>query len=263
MKTAEATPTARVDRDDLEAKVKDMYRQVAQDPHGDFHFEMGRALVERLGYAVADLDRIPAEAINSYAGVGYNFHLADLLQGESVLDLGSGSGTDTFVAALRVEPSGRVVGVDMTDEQRAKAERLRDAGGFANITYLKGYIEELPVADASFDAVISNGVINLSADKARVFAEVARVLKPGGRMAIADIVTEKQLSEGIVCDATLWAACIGGAMQQDDYSAAIEAAGLNVVAREDNRQYRFISDNAMSAAEKFDVKSVSVLARKS
>ena len=101
MNTVEAPSVAKVDREELEAKVKDMYRQVAQDPHGDFHFEMGRALVERLGYAVADLDRIPAEAIDSYAGVGYYLHLADLREGESVLDLGSGSGTDTFVAALR------------------------------------------------------------------------------------------------------------------------------------------------------------------
>ncbi len=108
-----------VDRRDLEAKVKDMYRDVATDPHGDFHFELGRPLTERLGYAAADLDRIPAEAIDSFAGVGYYFHLAELKAGESVLDLGSGSGTDTFVAALKVGPGGRVVGVDMTDEQRA------------------------------------------------------------------------------------------------------------------------------------------------
>ena len=169
-----------VDREDLEAKVKDMYRNVATDPHGDFHFELGRPLTERLGYAPEDLDRIPAEAIDSFAGVGYYFHLADLKAGESVLDLGSGSGTDTFVAALKVGPDGRVVGVDTTDEQRAKAERLRDASGFANVSYLKGYIEALPVDDASFDAVISNGVINLSPDKAKVFRDVARVLKPGG-----------------------------------------------------------------------------------
>lgn len=255
--------TSNVDRQDLESKVKDMYRQVAQNPHGDFHFEMGRALTERLGYAPQDLDRIPAEAIESFAGVGYYFHLADLKDGERVLDLGSGSGTDTFVAALNVGPSGRVVGVDMTDEQRAKAERLRDGAGFSNITYLKGYIEDLPVDDASFDAVISNGVINLSPDKAAVFREVARVLKPGGRLAISDIVTEARLPEGIVCNATLWAACIGGAMQQDDYGAAIEAAGLKVATREDNTQYRFISDNARAASERFGVKSISLLAAKS
>lgn len=259
---AEAKAQANVDEQDLEIKVKDMYRQVAQDPHGDFHFEMGRPLAERLGYAPEDLDRIPAEAIESFAGVGYYFHLVDLKEGESVVDLGSGSGTDTFVAALKVGPSGRVVGIDMTDEQRAKAERLRDDAGFANVTYLNGYVEDLPLDDGSFDAVISNGVINLSPDKDKVFREVVRVLKPGGRLAISDIVTEVQLPEGIVCDATLWAACIGGAMQQDDYSVAIEAAGLKMVSREDNPQYRFISDNARGATERYGVKSVSLLAVK-
>ncbi len=251
-----------VDRQELESKVKEMYRQVAEEPEGEFHFEMGRALTERLGYPPADLDRIPAQAIESFAGVGYYFHLADLKAGESVIDLGSGSGTDTFMAALKVGSGGRVVGVDMTDAQRTKAERLRDAAGFANVTYMKGYIEDLPVEDAGFDALISNGVINLSADKPQVFREVARVLKPGGRLAISDIVTERQLPEGITCNATLWAACIGGAMQQDDCCAAIEAAGLRVVTREDNPQYRFISDNALGASEKFGVKSVSILAVK-
>ncbi|MCH8154682.1 MAG: methyltransferase domain-containing protein, partial [Proteobacteria bacterium] len=113
-----------VDRQELESKVKEMYRQVAEEPEGEFHFEMGRALTERLGYPPADLDRIPAQAIESFAGVGYYFHLADLKAGESVIDLGSGSGTDTFMAALKVGSIGQVVGVDMTDAQRTKAERL-------------------------------------------------------------------------------------------------------------------------------------------
>ena len=254
--------TKRVDRQDLETKVKEMYRQVAKDPHGEFHFEMGRRMAERLGYPPEDLDRIPAEAMESFAGVGYYFHLADLKEGESVLDLGSGSGTDTFVAALKVGPAGKVVGVDMTDEQRAKAERLRDTAGFSNVAYIKGYIENLPADDAGCDAVISNGVINLSPDKPGVFGEVVRVLKPGGRLAIADIVTEVQLPDGVVCDATLWAACIGGAMRQDDYFSAIEAAGLKIVNREDNAKYEFISDNAKGASEKWGVKSISLLALK-
>lgn len=254
--------TTTVDVAELEAKVKDMYRRVARDPHGDFHFEMGRTLAERLGYPPADLDRVPAEAIESFAGVGYHFGLAGLREGESVLDLGSGSGLDTFVAALAVGASGRVVGVDMTEEQRAKAERLRDRGGFTNVTYLTGYIESLPCEDESFDAVISNGVINLSADKRGVFREAARVLKRGGRLAISDIVTEAQLPEGIVCDSTLWAACIGGAMQQDDYRSAIEAAGLRVTEVQDNPSYQFISDNAKGASRKFGVKSISLVARK-
>ncbi len=247
---------------ELEKKVKAMYRDVAQNPQGEFHFEMGRALAERLGYTLDDLDRIPAEAIDSFAGVGYYFHLADLKPGDSVLDLGSGSGTDTFVAALKVGDTGSVVGVDMTDEQRIKAERLRDRDGFANVTYVKGYIEDVPYEDASVDAVISNGVINLSADKRQVFQEIARVLKSGGRLAISDIVTEIQLAEGITCDATLWAACIGGAMQQDDYRATIEAAGLRVEAVHDNPQYQFISDNAQGATKKYGVKSISLLAVK-
>ncbi len=247
---------------ELEKKVKAMYRDVAQNPQGEFHFEMGRALAERLGYTLDDLDRIPAEAIDSFAGVGYYFHLADLKPGDSVLDLGSGSGTDTFVAALKVGDTGSVVGVDMTDEQRIKAERLRDRDGFANVTYVKGYIEDVPYEDASVDAVISNGVINLSADKRKVFQEIVRVLKSGGRLAISDIVTEIQLAEGITCDATLWAACIGGAMQQDDYRAAIEAAGLRVEAVHDNPQYQFISDNAQGATKKYGVKSISLLAVK-
>jgi ubiquinone/menaquinone biosynthesis C-methylase UbiE len=256
------TTVANVDRTDLERQVKDMYRLVALEPHGEFHFEMGRALAERLGYAGADLDRIPGEAIDSFAGVGYHFGLAALEPGERVLDLGSGAGMDTFIAALKVGPTGEVVGVDMTDEQRAKAERLRDRAGLANITYLKGYIESIPCPDAAFDAVISNGVINLSADKGRVFKEVARVLKPGGRLAISDIVTEKPLPQGVVENATLWAACIGGAMQQDDYREAMAAAGLAVRRVVDNTAYRFISDNAQGASRKYGVKSVSLVATK-
>ena len=257
------TPVTTFDPKDLENKVKAMYRSVAEDPQGEFHFEMGRALAERLGYAPADLDRIPAEAIESFAGVGYYFHLADLKEGETVLDLGSGSGMDTFIAALRVGAGGKIIGIDMTDEQRAKAERLRDRDGFRNVTYMKGYIENVPVLDASIDVVISNGVINLAPDKVKVFSEVARLLKPGGRVAISDIVTEVQLPESIVCNSTLWAACIGGAAQQEDYRAKIAAAGLRVLKVEDNTAYQFISDNARGASKKFGVKSVSLLAVKS
>ena len=252
-----------LDTGELEIKVKDMYRQVAQNPHGEFHFEMGRGLAERLGYDPSDLDRIPTAAIQSFAGVGYYFHLADVQRGESVVDLGSGSGMDTFVAALKVGDSGKVVGIDMTDDQREKAERLRDEAGFGNVSYLKGYIEDLPCEDASFDVVISNGVINLSADKPSVFREVARVLKPGGRLVLSDIVTEVQLPTGITCNATLWAACIGGAMQQDNYQGLIEAAGLRVERVQDNPQYLFISDNALGASKKYGVKSISLLAVKS
>jgi SAM-dependent methyltransferase len=250
------------DPKELESKVKAMYRDVAENPFGEFHFEMGRTMAERLGYAPADLDRIPAEAIESFAGVGYYFHLADLAPGEIVVDLGSGSGMDTFVASLKVGARGKVTGVDMTDEQRAKAERLRDRDGFLNVTYVKGYIEDAPLPDGVADAVISNGVINLATDKSTVFREAARLLKSGGRFAISDIVTEVRLPDSIVCNSTLWAACIGGAAQQDDYRRMIEEAGLRVVEVEENPQYQFISDNAKGASRKFGVKSISLLAVK-
>jgi SAM-dependent methyltransferase len=259
---AVAMTPRRLDVAALEQKVKAMYRDVALHPHGEFHFEMGRALAQRLGYASADLDAIPQQAIDSFAGVGFYFDLAALEPGETVVDLGSGSGMDAFVAALKVGRAGRVIGVDMTDEQLAKAERLRTAAGFENVAYRKGYIESTGLDGASCDAVISNGVINLAPDKYTVFREAARVLRRGGRLALADIVTEVQLPEGIACNATLWAACIGGAMRVDAYVAAIESAGLRVRGVRDNPAYQFISDNAQGATKKYGVKSVSIQAVK-
>lgn len=251
-----------VDRTELETKVKEMYRHVADAPSGEFHFEMGRGLAERLGYSPIDLDRIPHAAVESFAGVGFHFDLADIRPGEAVLDLGSGSGMDSFVAALKTGPGGRVSGLDMTDAQLEKAERLRAAAGFDQISFHKGYIEDIPFAPDAFSVVISNGVINLSADKAQVFREAARVLAPGGRLAISDIVTDKPLPEGVSCNATLWAACIGGAMQQDEYVAAIAHAGLRVQSVRENPQYQFLSPNAKTAARKYGVKSVSLVAIK-
>lgn len=253
---------ANVDRAALETKVKDMYTQVADTPHGDFHFEMGRAMAERLGYDAADLDRIPSESIDSFAGVGHFFHLAALKPGERVVDLGSGSGMDSFIASLKVGRTGRVVGIDMTDAQLAKARRLAEQSGFGNVSYRQAYIEDTGLEAGAFDCVISNGVINLAPDKPRLFREAARLLRQGGRLAISDIVTEKPLPEGVVCNADLWAACIGGAAQSDDYRSAIESAGFAVQTVEENRQYQFISDQAKGATSKWGVKSVSILAHK-
>jgi arsenite methyltransferase len=251
-----------VDHAELERHVKDMYSSVATDPHREYHFELGRHLAERLGYDSAVLDQVPASAIDSFAGVGHHFDLAALRQGQRVLDLGSGSGTDSFVAAVLVGPSGRVEGVDMTDAQRAKAERLRDATDtFAHVRFHAGRIEDLPFDDGVFDCVISNGVINLVADKQRVFDEAARVLKPGGRMALSDIVTSGRLPQSVVCDATLWAACIGGAMHREDYQRAIEAAGLSIEVVQRN-DYSFVPGRAERSARKFGVQSISLLALK-
>ena len=248
--------------EELRGKVRHVYQQVALEPHAEFHFETGRALAERLGYPREDLDQVPAAAIDSFAGVGYHIDLGHITPGDRVLDLGSGSGMDAFVAALHVGPTGTVLGLDMTDEQLAKGRSLARAHGFDRVWFERGYVEDLPLEDASVDVVISNGVINLTADKAAVFAEIARVLRPGGRMAISDIVTEKQLTEQIVCDTSLWAACIGGAAQQDRYRGMIEAAGLGIETMRPNDRYAFLSKSARGATEEFGVKSVALLASK-
>jgi arsenite methyltransferase len=252
---------AALDTQELEAKVKEMYRHVAEEPQGDYHFELGRPLAMRLGYPADVLDRIPDGAVESFAGVGYFFDLAALEADEAVVDLGSGSGMDVLFAADMVGTNGSVIGVDYTAEQLRKSRALAAGGGFGQVEFREGHIEALPVDDASADCVISNGVVNLSPQKHRVFAEAARVLRPGGRLAIADIVSEQQLKESIVCDADLWASCIGGAAQQDAYREAIESAGFQLEEVRPN-PYEFISERAADASEKYGVKSVSVLARK-
>ncbi len=252
---------ATVDAEELEAKVKDMYRHVAQEPDGNYHFDLGRNLATHLGYPIEILDQVPEGAIESFAGVGYFFDLAELVEGESVVDLGSGSGMDVFFAAQLVGPQGKVVGVDFTVEQLDKARRLATEADISQVELREGRIDALPIEDESVDCVISNGVINLSPEKDRVFAEAARVLRRGGRLAIADIVSEQQLKESIVCDADLWASCIGGAAQQDAYREAIEGADLRIDDIKEN-PYEFISERAQDASEKYGVKSVSLLAVK-
>ena len=251
----------RVDTDDLESRVKAMYEEVALAPDHEFHFETGRLLAEHLGYPAHDLNLIPAAAVDSFAGVGYFLDLAGIAPGEVVLDLGSGSGTDSFLAAVATGFDGAVIGVDMTAAQLAKAIRLAEEAGIANASFLEGYIERPPVVPRSIDVVISNGVINLSADKPAVFRAAAAALRPGGRLALADIVTAKSLPDGITCDASLWAACIGGAVQRDDYLTMIREAGLEVEAVRDN-DYRFISERAVGATTTYGVSSVSILARR-
>jgi arsenite methyltransferase len=250
-----------VNTDELAVKVREIYRLVAEQPNGAYHFEMGRPLAERLGYPADMLDRLPMGAVESFAGVGYFFDLAGIVEGERVIDLGSGSGMDAFAAAHLVGPSGRVLGVDFTTAQLAKARRLAALAGVGQVEFGESRIESLPAVDESFDCAISNGVINLSPLKERVFAEAARVLRPSGRLAIADIITERPLIEAIVANADLWASCIGGAAQQDSYRHAIEATGLRIEVIRRN-PYEFISEQARNASAKYGVNSISVLAVK-
>jgi len=251
-----------LDTEKLEREVREMYHEVAESADGEFHFEMGGELAERLGYDPRDLEYVPDAAIESFAGVGYHFDLARLQAGEDVLDLGSGSGMDLFVAGLHVTETGTVTGVDMTDAQVENARDLAADNGFHNVAVRHGYIEDLPFEDASFDAVVSNGVINLSAEKEQVFEEAHRVLKPGGRLAVSDIVSEQRLPERIKSDADLWAACIGGAAQVDSYTDRIETAGFGVDAVRENPAYEFISERAANACQEYGVKSVTLGASK-
>jgi arsenite methyltransferase len=257
----QADASSLVDAQELETKVKEMYGQVAREEEAELHFEVGRDVAERVGYPADLLDAIPSEALASFAGVGYHLDLAALAPGETVLDLGSGSGTDVFCAAQQVGPTGSVVGVDFTVEQLTKAAQLRDRDGVAEVDFVEARIDDLPFPDASFDAVISNGVINLSVVKDRVFAEAARVLRPGGRLAVADIVSGKPLKERTRRNVDLWAACIAGAIPRTSYLDAIEAAGFAV---EDVRRndYRFVSERALDACSTYEVESVSLIARK-
>ena len=257
----QADASGLVDAERLEGAVKDMYRHVAREEDSELHFEVGRPLAERLGYPPEILDRVPADAIASFAGVGFHFDLAALRQGEAVLDLGCGSGTDVFYAAVEVGDRGRVVGVDFTDEQLAKAEALRERDGFEQVEFVEASIDELPFDDAGFDVVISNGVINLSPIKHLVFAEAARVLRPGGRLAVADIVSAKPLKERTRRNVDLWAACVAGAIPRTSYAKAIEDVGLEVgeIRRND---YEFVSDRALEACSTYEIESVSLVAAK-
>jgi arsenite methyltransferase len=255
----QADASSLVDREALEAQVQDMYRHVAREEDAELHFALGRPLALRVGYPSELLDAVPAEALASFAGVGYHLDLAALAPGERVLDLGSGSGTDVFCAAVQVGATGRVVGVDFTDAQLEKARRLGARDGFAQAGFVEASIDALPFEDASFDALISNGVINLSPVKQRVFAEAARVLRPGGRLALADIVSARALRERTRRNVELWAACIAGAIPRDSYLGTLEAAGFRIGDVRTN-DYDFVSERALDACSTYGVESISLAA---
>ncbi|HUF83128.1 MAG TPA: methyltransferase domain-containing protein [Acidimicrobiia bacterium] len=193
-----------VDVDALREQVRDKYREVAVDPHRTFHFHTGRPLAARLGYEPAAVDALPDRAVESFAGVGNPFSLRRLQPGERVVDVGSGAGFDSFIAAGQVGESGRVVGVDMTDEMLDKSRATGHALGCGHVEFREGLAEELPVEDGWADAVISNGVINLCADKQAVFSDIHRVLKPGAWLQFADIANGRPVPPEALRDIDLW-----------------------------------------------------------
>lgn len=194
----------KVDPEILRGQVKEKYREVAMNPRGSFHFHTGRPLAARLGYDESVIASFPDSAVESFAGVANPFTLCSLSEGEKVVDLGSGGGFDCFVAAMQVGPKGHVVGVDMTREMLLKARGAAAEIGMNHVEFREGQIEDLPVADGWADVVISNGVINLCADKRRIFSEIDRVLRPGGRVQFADIANGKPVPEEVTRDIALW-----------------------------------------------------------
>jgi arsenite methyltransferase len=180
-------------------------------------------------YDEAGVDGAPEAALGASLGCGVPTAVADLHEGETVLDLGSGAGADVLISARRVGPRGKAIGLDMTDEMLELARANAREAGVPNVEFLKGYIEELPLPDASVDVIISNCVINLSADKQRVIGEAARVLRPGGRFAVSDVIADGDMDEGTRRDMAAWTGCIAGALTRREFEATLRAAGLEYV----------------------------------
>ena len=208
--------------------VEEMYTDVASRPGTVFHFPTGRLACLFVGYPPDQLDTLPAEATESFAGVGYPFAANAIRPGNTVLDIGSGSGTDTLIAATITGPVGKVYALDMTRAMREKLQRNVAAMNVRHVHVLDGNAEQIPLPDASVDAVTSNGVLNLVPDKPKAFAEIARVLRPGGRLQISDIALRVPVSEQSRANPRLWAECVVGAVVEADYVSLLRAQGLDV-----------------------------------
>ena len=206
--------------------VQRMYTEVAVAPGREFHFPTGRKACEFVGYPGEDLDLLPLSAVESFAGVGYPFAARVIRHGDVVLDIGSGSGTDTLIAARLVGPAGRVIGLDMTEAMLDKLRGNIARAGVANIEVIAGNAESIPPPDASVDVVTTNGVINLVPDKSKAIREIARVLRPGGRLQMADIVVQTLPSAACRSHPELWAECIVGATTEESYLGEFKAAGI-------------------------------------
>ena len=215
-----------VNLDELRASIREEYSVVANNPERGFHFHTGRKLASILGYRDEWLDMLPPSAIESMAGTGNPFSLGELKPGEHIVDCGSGSGTDSLIAAHMVGPGGHVIGVDMTPEMLAKASRNALESGMTNVEFREGYLESLPVEDEWADVIISNGVLNLVPDKEAALLEMFRVLKPGGRLQIADIALQKPVPEDAKSDVTLWTGCIAGGVLKAQLEGKVAAAGF-------------------------------------
>lgn len=217
-------------REHIIESVQAMYTEVASAPDRVFHFPTGRAACEFVGYPAAQIDAVPATAVESFAGVGYPFAVEAIHKGDVVLDIGSGSGTDALIAALLTGRAGKVYALDMTSAMRDKLRSNAKKASADNVEIIEAEAEDIPLRDNCVDVVTSNGVLNLVPDKRKAFGEIFRVLKPGGRAQIADIVVSQEVSEACRRNPKLWAECIVGAMEKADYLALFREIGFADVA---------------------------------
>lgn len=258
------TSTVDLDEQQVKEAVKEMYEEVAACPNKEFHFPTGRISCLNLGYPEDELDAIPASAVEPFAGVGYPF-LADVIRpGDTVVDIGSGSGVDVLIGALKTGSEGQVIGIDITPAMIQKARKNIDKAGVNNIRIVEGRADDIPLDDTSADVVTSNGVINLVPDKEKAFEEIYRILNPGGYIQIADIVLSKPVSKKSKADPQLWAECIVGAEPVEVYLDIIHSAGFENVTVIDRLDYfdRSSNESTRKAAKGLGAHTIVLTGRK-
>jgi len=235
-------------REHILGAVTQMYTQVANAPQSEFHFPTGRKACEFVRYPAEMLAGLPSEALESFAGVGYPFAANAIREGDTVLDIGSGSGTDVLIAQRLTGPRGKIYALDMTEAMRAKLRQTLEQQGIDNVEILAGNAESIPLGDASVDAVTSNGVLNLVPDKVRAIAEIFRVLRPGGRLQLSDIALNQPIAPRFKNDPELWAECVVGAVSEQNYLDMLRAAGFRDVDMVDQLDY-FTGSNSETTRE--------------
>lgn len=262
-----STTTTGLDQQEVEVAVQEMYEEVAACPNNDFHFPTGRNSCLNLGYPKEELDIIPSSAVESFAGVGYPFLGEAIKPGDTVVDIGSGSGVDVLVASLKTGSEGRVLGIDITPAMIEKARKnINEASGKKDhIQIIKGRADDIPLDNSSVDVVISNGVINLVPDKRKAFEEIFRILKPEGQIQIADIVLSKPVSKKSKSNAQLWAECIVGAEPVEVYLNLVRSAGFKKVTVIDRLDYfaRSSNENTRKVAKDLGAHTIVLTGHKS
>jgi arsenite methyltransferase len=246
----------------LRSAIQTEYTDVANQSSKGFHFHTGRYLASRLGYPAERVAALPDSAVESFAGVGNPFSWGEPAAGETVLDLGSGAGFDLLQAAMMVGPTGHAIGVDMTPAMIEKATRNAAALNLANVDIRSGYLEELPVESESVDLVISNGVLNLCPDKPAVLNEAFRVLKPGGRLQLSDIIVTVEVPDDARSDVTLWTGCIAGALMDNETRGLLADAGFAEITFSGRRYDSFEGAPQASSAAEFGTVGVDIRAIK-